>query len=186
MGAMLGYRETLPFSWRLADGALPTGWAEQNLRMLTALVALGERAIVEPETPGAAEFERLHLKVDLVIELLAALLRASGRADAPAALRVSADGLSWPLATGAPAIGTAVDVGVQLHPCAPAPLQWRGEVIGHDDGELQLRFAPMPEALACALERHVFMQHRRSVAGARSPAQRGDAGPASPKIGTTT
>src|SRR3546814_6944185 len=45
--------------------------------MLTALVALGERVMVEVDTPGAAEFERLHHKFDLVIELLGALLRTT-------------------------------------------------------------------------------------------------------------
>ncbi|NGY04290.1 PilZ domain-containing protein [Solimonas terrae] len=172
--AVLGYRDTLPFDWRPAEGALPRVWAEQNLRMLTALVTLGERTLVEPETPGAAEFERLHHKVDLVIELLGALLRSTRSSAPPVPLRISAEALAWPLDDDAPAIGSVLDVSVQLHPCTPLPLQWRGEVVAHRDGELRLRFAAMPESLACALERHVFMHHRRSVAGARSPVQRGE------------
>lgn len=172
--AVLGYRESLPLEFE-AVAALdaPAGCAEQNLRMLLALVALGERIHVEAETPGAAEFERLHHKFDLVVELLGALLRSTRPAVPSVALRLSGEGLSWPLGEAPPPVGAWLEVRVQLHPCAPVPLQWRGEVAAHEDGELRLRFAPMPEALASALERHVFMQHRRSVAGARSPGQRG-------------
>lgn len=170
----LSYRETLPLRWQPAEGALPAAWAEQNLRMLTALIALGERVMVEPDTPGATEFERLHHKFDLVIELLGALLRTTREAMPVTTLRLSGSGLFWTMNGDTPAVGALLDVSVQLHACAPTPLQWRGEVVDHRDGELQLRFAPMPEALTCALERHVFMQHRRSVAGARSPVQRGE------------
>lgn len=175
----LSYRDTLPLGWQPAQGALPANWAEQNLRMLTALVALGERVMVEADTPGAAEFERLHHKFDLVIELLGALLRASRESMPLTKLRLSGSGLCWAMNGEAPAAGTLLDISVQLHACAPTPLQWRAEVVGHQDGELQLRFVTMPEPLACALERHVFMQHRRSVAGARSPVQRGEK-PAAP------
>lgn len=176
---VLNYRDTLPLHWQPAQGALPADWAEQNLRMLTALVALGERVMVEADTPGAAEFERLHHKFDLVIELLGALLRMTREAMPATSLRLSGSGLSWAMNGEMPARGTLLDVSVQLHACAPTPLQWRGEVVDDRDGELQLRFVAMPEPLACALERHVFMQHRRSVAGARSPGQRGDR-PAAP------
>src|SRR3546814_19558676 len=97
-------------------------------------------------------------------------------------LRRSGTGLFWATSGDAPATGTLLDVSVQLQACAPTPLQWRGEVVDCRDGELQLRFLAMPEALACALERHVFMQHRRSVAGARSPVHRGEK-PAAPSYG---
>src|SRR3546814_18470840 len=76
-------------------------------------------------------------------------------------LRRSGTGLFWATSGDAPAAGTLLDVSVQLHACAPTPLQWRGAVVDCRDGELQLRFLAMPEALACALELHVFMQHRR-------------------------
>src|SRR3546814_4687450 len=43
-------------------------------------------------------------------------------------LRLSGTGLFWATSGDAPATGTLLDVSVQLHACAPTPLQWRGEV----------------------------------------------------------
>src|SRR3546814_3574046 len=108
--------------------------------------------MVEVDTPGAAEFERLHHKFDLVIELLGALLRTTREAMPATPLRLSGTGLFWATSGDAPATGTLLDVSVLLHACAPTPLQWRGEVVDCRDGELQLSFLAMPEALACALE----------------------------------
>lgn len=177
--SVLGYRDVLPFAWRPAAPEEPlNGWAEQNLRMLTAIAALGERAMVDAEAPGAAEFERLHRKVDLVIELLGALLRRAQHEATPTPLRISSEGLSWPAGADAPAPGSRISVRIDLHACTPAPWQWTGEIVATGDGETHLQFAAMPEPLASALERHVFTQHRRSVADARSPAQRGGAHPA--------
>ncbi|MGH8444558.1 MAG: PilZ domain-containing protein [Solimonas sp.] len=177
MTVALAYRETLPFAWHAApagDSEPPALWVEQNLRLLTAVATLNERARVEAETPGAVEFERLHHKFDLMIELLGALLRATQGLPAPWPLRIGGESLSWPLEAGAPAVGSVVDVTVYLHPAAPAAWRWRGTVEAHRDGELVLRYAGMPEALASALERQVFIRHRRSVADARSPAHRGE------------
>ncbi|WP_154654799.1 PilZ domain-containing protein [Solimonas variicoloris] len=171
----LSYRDRLPLTWQtVATDGPPVDWAAQNLRMLTALATLDERTRIEPETPGAQEFERLHHKFDLMIELLGALLRAAQPLPAPRPVCVGAEGLAWPLDADSPAPGACVDVRLYLHPSLPAPLQWRGRVLAHEDGEVLLQFAPWPEALAAAVERHVFTRHRRSVAGARSPVQRGD------------
>src|SRR3546814_11085197 len=87
-----------------------------------------------------SEFERLHHKFDLVIELLGALLRTTREAMPATPLRLSGTGLFWATSGDAPAAGTLLDVSVQLHACAPTPLQWRGEVVDCRDGALQLRF----------------------------------------------
>ncbi|WP_366515694.1 PilZ domain-containing protein [Solimonas marina] len=175
----LAYRDVLPFSWRPAAADEPLArWADQNQRMLAAVAALGERTLVDADAPGAAEFERLHRKVDLVIELLGALLH-QGRTDvSPTALCLSSEGLSWPAAAGAPTPGSRVSVSIELHPCAPTAWQWTGEVSAAPDGEVMLHFAVMPEPLVGEIERYIFLQHRRSVADARSPGQRGTRGSA--------
>lgn len=171
----LSYRDTLPLAWRVAAaGEPPSVWVEQNLRVLAAISTLDERGRLDPERSDTQEFERLHHKFDVMIELLGALLRASQSVPAAQSLRLSREGLSWPLDTASPPPGAAVDLDLYLHACTPAPLRWRGEVIAHHGGEICVRFAPMPELLEAAMERHVFTRHRRSVADARSPAGRVD------------
>jgi hypothetical protein len=170
----LGYRDCLPLSLTplpAHSAAQLEHWHDQNLRTLHAIAVLDERH-VGTETGGAleAEIERLHQKVDVVLELLGAVLRA-GRSEAPAvAVRLSREGLSWPVTLLAPPPQTPLLASLSLHPCAPAPLTWPVRVIGEHEGEICAHFDEMSEVFAAALERFVFTRHRRSVAGARSPA----------------
>lgn len=170
----LGYSDRLPLGLQAATaGELPASWTEQNLRVLAAIATLDERPRQDGEGGNTAEFERLHHKFDVMIELLGALLRAQSSLPPVQGLRLCAEGLS--LSGSAPLLpsGSQVDVELHLHACAPAPWRWRAEVGERTaDGQLELRFLPMSVALATALERHVFTRHRRSVADARSPARR--------------
>lgn len=170
----LSYRDTMPMAWRVAGaGDPPTAWIDQNLRALAAVTTLEERGRIDPERSDAQEFERLHHKFDVMIELLGALLRATQSVPPAQSLRLSREGMAWPRGDDAPPPGAIVDVEVYLHPSAPAPLRWRGTVVAHHHADVCLRFIAMPELMEAALERHVFTRHRRSVADARSPGGRG-------------
>lgn len=171
----LGYRDCLPLQVeRLASApsaAEIEHWNDQNLRTLHAVAVLDERHQNRDATGKSLEdeVERLHQKLDVVLELLGSVIRAS-RGSVPAtALRLSREGLCWPAGADALTAGAQVLVTAELHPCAPAPLCWPAQVIGVHEGEVCARFHEMSEVLAAALERFVFTRHRRSVAGARSP-----------------
>jgi hypothetical protein len=169
----LGYRDCLPLALRPLAEVSPAQlehWHDQNLRTLQAISVLDERH-VGSDGGGAleAEIERLHQKLDVALELLGAVLRA-GRSEVPAtAVRLSREGLSWPATVAVPAASRLL-AELSLHPCAPAPLSWPVRLIGEHEGETCARFEDMSEVLGAALERFVFTRHRRSVAGARSPA----------------
>ena len=171
----LGYRDCLPLTLEeLASAPSPAmieRWHDQNLRTLHAIAVLDERH-QSPDVSGAleAEVERLHQKMDVVLELLGAVLRASRGASAARPLRLTREGLSWPVGERVPEAGTSLLATLDLHPCAPAPLCWPVAILGVHEGEVCARFGDMSEALGAALERFVFTRHRRSVAGARSPA----------------
>lgn len=176
----LSYRDRIPVALRPASAAgVPGGWAEQNLRVLSAIATLDERPRFDPDSENAAEFDRLHHKFDVMIELLGALLRSQRLLPEAQSVRLSCEGLSLPLPASPPPVGSLMEVELHLHSCAPSPWLWYGEVLAHHDGELYLRFVPMSPGLAAAMERHVFTRHRRSVANARSPARRPDSGDAS-------
>lgn len=168
----LSYEDRLPVALRpAATNGIPGGWQEQNLRVLAAIATLDERPRLDPDSGTGAEFERLHRKFDVMIELLGALLRTQSSLPQPQMVRLSSEGLSLPISEAAPSPGSLQEVELHLHACAPSPWRWLAEVSSHEAGELQLRFLPMSMALATALERHVFTRHRRSVADARSPAR---------------
>ncbi len=173
----LGYRDCLPLA--LTPLAPPSEaqlerWHDQNLRTLQAISVLDERhQTVDGGGALEAEVERLHQKLDVVLELLGAVLRA-GREPAPATpIRISREGLAWPADERSPTPETMLLATLSLHPSAPMPFVWPLSVIGLHEGEVCARFAEMSEALGAALERFVFTRHRRSVAGARSPAAAG-------------
>lgn len=174
LGQWLSYRETMPLSWQPGGvDSLPAAQAEHNQRVLAAVATLEERWRSDADTAQAQELDRLNHKFDVMIELLGALLRSVQPQAASHSLQLSIAGLSWAPEEALPTVGSSITVSLQLHPCAPSAWRWAGEVIAHRDGEIHVRFAPMPDALSAALERHVFMRHRRSVADARSPASRG-------------
>jgi hypothetical protein len=141
-------------------------WRDTSLKALQAVALLDERhAPVEGHGTVEAELDRLHRKLDLLIEFCALLVRQSLGAAAPRALRVCATGLRVLGALpGDPAGPVLVRLG--LHAASPQPFTWPAEA-HHQDGVLTLRFQPLPEALARAFERYVFTRHRRAVAGSR-------------------
>lgn len=175
---LLGYRDRVPLAWTALDEppspAELAHWQDHNLRLLAALALLEERPRKgDADEPLSLEVERLHLKFDLLLELLAVMLRQQQPLPPARAVRVTPEGMSWQMDGHVPAAPRAL-LQIHLHPGLPAPLQWPAEIEVHDGGEAVARFLPLGEACAAALERHVFTRHRRSVAEARSPVTRSD------------
>jgi len=175
----LGYRDCVPLTWQplpaLPDAAQLGQWQDHNLRLLTAAALLEERPRrTEADEPLAAEIERLHHKFDLALELLAALLHKQSPLPPSVIARISTAGVSWH-SDALPPTGGLILLHIHLHPGLPSPLIWPAEVLRSKAREVQARFQPLGEPCALAMERHVFIRHRRSVADARSPGARGEA-----------
>jgi len=173
----LTYRDTVPLTWTpLAQP--PTSEAlqrmhEQNLRVLSVVSALEDRH--RPRSEGSetleVEVERLHQKLDMLMILFGQFIR---RLDPPApscAVRLSCRGACWD-ATEMPAEGAGGLLALHLHPCMPEPFLWPVRIAGSHDGAVCALFDPLGETLEAALEKHVFLHHRRSVAELRQPAVR--------------
>ncbi len=177
---VLGYRDRLP----LAITPLPVApdelqlaqWQDHDLRVLAAAVLIEERhRRGESTEPLESEIERLHQKVDLMLELLGAVLRQQRALPPACALRLSREGLSWQPASPQPwEVGTTVLLEIHLHPGLPAPLLWPATLVAVDVPLVAARLSSLGNACDAALERHVFTRHRRSVAEARSPVVRGE------------
>lgn len=171
----LGYRDCLPLAIeQLAQAVAPAQlerWHDQNLRTLHAVAVLDERHQYADSGGNSLEdeVERLHQKVDVMLDLLAAVLRASRTDTHEVPVRLSREGLCWPAGESPLPAGTALVIRLGLHGCAPSPFVWPAQVIGVHEGEICARFAGMSDALRAAVERFVFTRHRRSVAGTRSP-----------------
>ncbi|AXQ30385.1 hypothetical protein D0B54_17650 [Solimonas sp. K1W22B-7] len=170
----LGYRDTLPLNWvPLATPPPPEQLQqlqENNLRVLAVVAALEDRHSPRGEADERVEqeLERIHQKLDMLLVLFGQFLRRMDPSAPPRPLRLTSTGLSW---EGGSALEGYGLVSLYLHPCMPEPFTWPAQA--HNAGAVgEARFDPLGEALEAALEKHVFLHHRRSVAVSRPPAAR--------------
>lgn len=141
--------------------------AETFLQAL-ALVEDGRGEEPEEHGPATLALQRIEARLDLLTVLVAGLLHGTDR-DPPRALRWSALGASLP---GADApVGSIGWFRLQPSDRLPQTLRLPVRVLAAeaagDTRRLWLRFEGLPPALAAALERHLFRQHRREVAERR-------------------
>ncbi|HSW15250.1 MAG TPA: PilZ domain-containing protein [Solimonas sp.] len=166
----LAYHDRLPLGWAPLE-VLPAPeqlqqMAEQNLRVLAVVSSLEERHLPRGEGDERLEqeLERVHQKLDMLLVLFGQFLR---RMDPPAPmhpLRLTVAGVSWEAAPPAGSLGL---LSLHLHPCMPEAFIWPARLRDGDIARSCALFEPMGEALEAALEKHVFLHHRRSVAGSR-------------------
>lgn len=144
---------------------------EALLRTLTVMEETG-RTPEEPaaETP-AQELLRLERKLDILLDLVAELLRRDLELPEPQPLRLTAEGAELPRPVQAPAEGWGV---LELFPSAhlPRALSLYATVVSDaPPGRLRVRFQGLGMGAREALERHIFRRHRRAVARARAASQ---------------
>ena len=139
---------------------------------LQALAVVEDSRGEDPEEhgPAALALQRIEARLDLLTALVGALLQGTDR-DPPRLLRWSALGACLP-GTDAP-VGSTGWLRLQPSDRLPQPLRLPVRVLAAepatDGSRLWLRFEGLPPALAAALERHLFRQHRREVAERRRP-----------------
>ncbi len=165
------YEAALKLAWTplsAAVGGLPRErYNDDNLRVLAAVAVLDEtRAPAASDEASAldAEIGRLNQKLNLVIDLLGFLVAQQSSVEAPSRVRLSWQGAVF---IGQQPLGESGLLSLHLHRGVPQPFVWPAR-ISHVDGEdRHARFEPFGDALQTALERHVFLHHRREVAGTR-------------------
>lgn len=172
----LGYHDRLPLSWMMLDApldaALLDSLNDDNIRVLNAEGVLQENRRVRNEdgSPLEAEIDRLHLKINLLLDMVGSLASGQRPRPAPCDVRLSAVGLQWksePLRQGARAL-----LSLHLHRATAMPLRLPAVIENLSDGSTFARFEQLDESCRSALERHVFLHHRRAIAGAKAPAKR--------------
>lgn len=173
----LAYEDVLPVAWRRlaepVDPALIGSYTDRNLRVLQALSALEEHGPAEKtdeNSPYSAEILRLDLKINLLLDMMGALLTSSQPRPKTAAIRFNALGGVWQAAAPFPEMGAQGVLEIYLRNCIAEPLRMAGRVASvGPDGRVKFRFFPPGEHVADLLEKLAFRKHRRQVAGARHP-----------------
>ncbi|MGQ0501674.1 MAG: PilZ domain-containing protein [Panacagrimonas sp.] len=166
------YRGVLPLAWTPLECPLDESGLnrlhEDNLRVLAATAVLdGGRTLGEDPTPQDIEIERLHQKVDLLIEMTALALGASSALPMAVGVELSAGEAIWEAGSSMPRVGERGTLRLHVHRSVPQPLRLAATIIPAEPGRVRARFDGMAEACQDALERHVFVHHRRAVAVGR-------------------
>lgn len=173
----LSYTDERPLDWK-PQSRLPVATeiellAEANLRVLTRLTQLEER-VAPPDAPDGIELElvRVHAKLDLLLDFVEAVAPRMMSMPPRRPLRLAAGGVSWQAAAPLPNIGEHGVVSLYLHPAMLSPLRWPARIVAIDGEFVTAHFEALTEAAQQALERHVFLHHRRSIAERRQTQQR--------------
>lgn len=173
----LAYEDVLPVAWKRLpepfDPAVIGSFADRNLRVLQALSALEEHGQIDKpdeNAPHAADILRLDLKVNLLLDMVGALLVASHPRPPAAAIRFNTLGGVWKASPPFPDLGNQGVLEIYLRDCIADPLRLVGRIssVG-PDGRVKARFIPPGENIADLLEKLAFRKHRRQVAGVRQP-----------------
>lgn len=174
LGEGIGYRDTLPLRWVPLD-ALPVGpeaerLAETNARLLTAVALLEEHSqLADEPTQTELELQRIHLKLNLLLELVGNFLQLQTPRPQPLALHLSWHGAAWAASGPGPAVGASGLLELHLCPFLPQPLRWPARIVAVAAGEVSAEFDAVPDFCQTALERHVFQRHRRAIKETRQP-----------------
>lgn len=173
----------LPLAWRelpdLPDTIAIREQERANLSNLHTLFALDIHAGDSGDDPtalaNATELKRLDFKVGLLLELVGQLYARQQDIPAEHTLTLAVTGLSWH-AEAAPPAGSLLRIELYCSLSYPRPLVFHARVSAttpYPGGwHVQTRFQDPSELLQEALERYIFLQHRRAVAHSRRSGMR--------------
>lgn len=173
----------LPLAWHelsaLPDQIELGNLERANLTHLHTLFALDIHAGDSSDDPvtlaNATELKRLDFKVGLLLELVGELYARQQAIPPEHSLTLTVTGLNW-RAEIAPPPGCLLRLELYCNLSYPRPLVFHAQVVEtiSDSGgwQIRTRFQDPSESLQEALERYIFLQHRRAIAHSRRSAPR--------------
>lgn len=179
----LTFTGRLPLAWRelsaLPDEAELQHLEQANLTLLHTLFALDIHAGDHGDDPmalaNATELKRLDFKVGLLLGLVGQLLAHQQAVPPEHLLTLTVRDLSW-RAAAAPPVGASLRLELYCNLSYPQPLLLHAQVSEivslEGDDQLTAKFYPISTPMEEALERYIFLQHRRKIATRRGHRQR--------------
>ena len=164
------HADSQALAWPLPEG-LAQRLAERNTAALASVAALEERRVAsaDDDSPVMQELSRLDAKLNALIDMLNRLAMPAETLPPRQALRFNAIGAVLPAAL-VPA-GDALLLRLRFDACPGVPLELPAHIERRfADGGAFVAFHALGDGVAASLERFVFRQHRRKVAGARQAA----------------
>lgn len=167
----LSYAGCLPLTW--TPLAQPLSAADIlalnacNQQALAAVASVEEHGpVAEEDAPLDREIARLHRKIDVLLEIVSGLMRLQAPQPPLVPVQLSSADLVWH-GDSAPQVPGYGIVDIHLHRSVMQPLRLPAQAGPHSAEGTRIVFLPLDEICSAALETHVFLRHRRSVAEAR-------------------
>jgi hypothetical protein len=187
LGDGLIFEDSLPMAW--LPGALPkdstlTRLNADNWQLLGSEASLDDMRVNEAlkdESPALVhELQRLEFKLNVLLRLASELARQNSALPPPRQLKLSSRGAIW-LGEGAPSVGDTGVLDLYINSTLPQPLKLPSTVIAagpgpdaapgpgntNSAGGARLQFSGLSEQVVDLIEKFIFRQHRRMIAGAR-------------------
>lgn len=183
LGGGLAYEDWLPLKWSVVKGETPIATLSRihdaNEKFLRRAATLEEEPsnITESHPELVKEFLRLESKLNLVTDMVGAVLAKHLKLPKLCSMRLTAEGISW-ISDKVPRADSHVLIELYLLSNYPYPLTFLGRVQSVEKSPEGRRttvvFDEMGEGLRDWLEKTIFRHHRRQIALSRRSHQTRD------------
>lgn len=176
----LVYEDFLPITWvsrdAVPDGPDLVGLNSENVEVLIADASLDEQRPSKEKKHDddqalAEDLQRVELKLNVLIQMVARLMKRDDAVPAPRSFRMSSTGIEWRADGSEPQHGAGV-VTVYVSRHFPQPLQLPGNFAGVHSDEFgrwaHFEFAGLAPPVEDMLSKLIFRHHRRAIAGTRA------------------
>ena len=164
------HADAQPLAWPVPE-SLAQRLAERNTAALATVSALEERRAdnADDDNPVMQELQRLDAKLNALIGMFNRLALPVDQLPPRQPLRFNVIGAVVPASLLPPA--EAILLRLRFEACPSLPLELPALIERRfDDGRAFVAFQALGDGVTASLERFVFRQHRRKVAGARQAA----------------
>jgi len=165
-GDALAYKANVPLTWSESGDASLTSFSIENEQCLQLILNLSEHHSSEHSEELTA-ISALERKVDLTLQMVSELLRATIEIPSSKAVRLGAHEISWNELSALPALNTQLDISIYLHDLYPKPLRLRGHVKSVVGQECIVELEPQADEFQQLLEKFIFLHHRRAIANSK-------------------
>ena len=141
-----------------------------NIALLHACIASEEQPVRDKNDellPLAGELARLDYKINLALQMLAALVARDAPPMRSLPVRFNALGATWTAAAPQPAVGEYGTLRIRLQASLPQCLELAAQVDEVDGAETGVHYLRVSELCGEQMQRLCFLRHRKQVAGAR-------------------
>jgi len=162
-GIALTYSARAPLTWNATELPVTAAIDSKNEQSLRTILNLSEHH----NNDVGEEFAALERKVDITLEMVASLLRASIDMPSEKEFQLGAHEIRWQQTSALPSPGEKLNVIIYLHELYPMPLTLAGQVRAVTQQECVVQLATQTPDVQQLLEKFIFLHHRRSIAHAK-------------------